>query len=227
MTRIWWIPGLIILAGLGLGAASSGRILSPVAGFVIFTAAAAIGLILGFGLGGIGLYRLFQGDPAAGRTLATAAGPLVIGVAVLASFLSTPGATRNDVTTDLADPPVFLAGPAAGLPYPEDFRAWHQATYADLAPARLSMPSESALAKAKALIESNGWTVTGEDRGKGMLQAMSHTSVFRFEDDVVIRVRGSGNESVIDIRSRSRVGRGDRGVNAKRIRSFLDAMRAA
>jgi uncharacterized protein (DUF1499 family) len=89
------------------------------------------------------------------------------------------------------------------------------------------MPSESALAKAKALIESNGWTVTGEDRGKGMLQAMSHTSVFRFEDDVVIRVRGSGNESVIDIRSRSRVGRGDRGVNAKRIRSFLDAMRAA
>ncbi|MBM3535996.1 MAG: DUF1499 domain-containing protein [Alphaproteobacteria bacterium] len=227
MTRIWWLPVFIILAGLGLGAASAGRVLSPLAGFAIFSAAAAIGLLLGFGLGGLGLYRLFQDSPTAGRTLATAAGPLFIGLAVLASFLSTPGATRNDVTTDLADPPVFLAGPAAGQPYPEDFRVWHRSTYLDLAAQRLPMQADAAFAKARALAESRGWTVAAEDREKGMIQALSRTALFRFEDDVLIRIRASGAESVIDMRSRSRVGRGDRGVNARRIRDFLDAMKGA
>ena len=224
MTRLWWLPGLLVLAGLGLGAASAGRLLSPLAGFVVFTAAAALGLVFGFGLGGVGLYRLFQGDPAATRTLATAAGPLVIGLAVLASFLSTPGSSRNDVTTDLADPPVFLSGPAAGRSYPEDFRAWHQATYPGLAPIRLAAPAAATFARARSLAERQGWTITAENPERGLIQALSRTALFRFEDDVLIRIRPSGDESIVDMRSRSRVGRGDRGVNAKRIRDFLQAL---
>jgi uncharacterized protein (DUF1499 family) len=52
---------------------------------------------------------------------------------------------------------------------------------------------------------------------------MATSRVFGFEDDVVIRVRPApaGSGSVIDVRSKSRDGKGDLGVNAERIRTFV------
>ena len=97
-------------------------------------------------------------------------------------------------------------------------------TYPDLAPARFSAPADAVFAKAKVLAEAKGWTITAEDDGKGLIQALARTSVFRFEDDVLIRVRGGPDEAVVDLRSRSRVGKGDRGVNAGRIREYLHAL---
>jgi uncharacterized protein (DUF1499 family) len=47
---------------------------------------------------------------------------------------------------------------------------------------------------------------------------------FRFKDDVVVRVRADPARpggSIVDMRSISRVGGSDVGVNAARIRSFL------
>ena len=121
-------------------------------------------------------------------------------------------------------PPVFLAGPATGAPYPDGWRAWHRQTYPELSPARLPTSVDATFGKAKALVEANGWTVTAEDRNRGLIQALARTSIFGFEDDVLIRVRADGAGSVVDLRSRSRVGRGDRGVNAKRIRDYLAAL---
>ena len=46
-------------------------------------------------------------------------------------------------------------------------------------------------------------------------------------DDVVIRVRAADGGSRVDVRSLSRVGGGDVGTNAKRIREFLTRLRAA
>ena len=43
------------------------------------------------------------------------------------------------------------------------------------------------------------------------------TRLFRFVDDVAIRVRPRGAGSVVDLRSNSRVGGGDLGANAERI----------
>jgi uncharacterized protein (DUF1499 family) len=225
MTRFWWMPAAIVLAGLAIGAAAAGRVVSPLAGFVLFAASGAVGLIVGFAFAGLGLYRLRRRRAGVRSALASAAIPLLAGVAVLASLLSAPGARHNDVATDLADPPVFLAGPAAGSPYPDDLRAWHRTTYPDLAPATVSIPVDAAFERAKALLVAKGWTITAEDRAKGVIQALARTAVFGFEDDVVLRVRAAGGQSVVDLRSRSRVGRGDRGVNATRIRDFLAAMK--
>jgi uncharacterized protein (DUF1499 family) len=44
-----------------------------------------------------------------------------------------------------------------------------------------------------------------------------------FKDDVIIRVRTNGQGSLLDLRSVSRVGEGDIGANAKRIRLFIEA----
>ncbi len=226
MMRPWWLPAALVLAGLGLGALSAGRVVSPLAGFIVFAATAAIGLIFGLGYGGLGAYRLIGRHQNAWPMLATAAVPLLAGLVVLASLLSTPGASRNDVTTDLADPPLFLAGPAAGRPYPDDFRTWHRETYPDLQPLRLPASTDAAFARAKALVEARGWMIAAEDRAQGLIQAVVKTAVFGFEDDVAIRVRGGGDGTVLDLRSRSRVGRGDRGVNAQRIRAYLEAIKA-
>ena len=48
-----------------------------------------------------------------------------------------------------------------------------------------------------------------------------------FTDDIVVRVTQAGAGSRIDLRSSSRYGRSDFGVNAARIRAYLTALRAA
>lgn len=225
MQRYWWSPSVVILALLALGPLLSGRVIPPIAGFGLFVLAGLAGLLIGLGFAIAGSIGRLRRRPWTRWALATAAVPLAAGLFFLQSVLSSPaGARFNDVTSDLANPPLFLAGPAAGAPYPEAWRSWHAETYPDVAPIRLSAPADAVFTKAKALAESNGWTITAEDRGNGLIQALARTSVFLFEDDVVIRVRGGPAETVVDLRSRSRVGKGDRGVNAKRLREFLQAL---
>ena len=49
---------------------------------------------------------------------------------------------------------------------------------------------------------------------------------FGFKDDVVVRVRENAEGgSLVDVRSVSRVGRSDLGVNAKRIGAILQGLR--
>ena len=59
-----------------------------------------------------------------------------------------------------------------------------------------------------------------------MVEAYDVTAVFQFVDDVVIRVRPAGDGSVVDLRSNSRVGGGDLGANAARIRAFREKLSA-
>lgn len=225
MQRYWWAPAAVILALLALGPLLSGRVIPPIAGFGLFALAGASGLLVGVGFAVAGSVGRLRRRPWTRWALATAAVPLAVGLIFLQSVLSSPtGATFNDVTTDLADPPVFLAGPAAGTPYPEAWRAWHAETYPDLTSVRFNAPADAVFARAKVLAEANGWTITAEDGGKGLIQALARASVFGFEDDILIRVRGGPDEAVVDLRSRSRVGRGDRGVNARRIRDYLQAL---
>jgi uncharacterized protein (DUF1499 family) len=56
----------------------------------------------------------------------------------------------------------------------------------------------------------------------GTLEATDTTFFFRFKDDVVVRARPApGGGTLVDMRSISRVGGSDVGVNAKRVRAFL------
>ena len=74
--------------------------------------------------------------------------------------------------------------------------------------------------------ESGGWTVVAEAPEGGLFFARDETGLFRFVDDVVVRVRPEGEGSKIDVRSKSRDGQGDFGANAARIRAFFDAIGA-
>ena len=145
----------------------------------------------------------------------------------------------HDVSTDLADPPTFQTlvlrtDNLDNIPGADDDKMrrltpqqrWalvHQKDYGDIRSVRINEPVPMVVAKAERLAKARGWDVAISLPEEGRLEATETSAFFRFKDDVVLRVRPSdtGEGSIVDMRSVSRVGTSDLGMNAKRVRSFL------
>ncbi|HEX3501488.1 MAG TPA: DUF1499 domain-containing protein [Stellaceae bacterium] len=161
-------------------------------------------------------------------------GLLVVYVPWQWAQLRGPRPPINDITTDTANPPPFVAAlparaaeQAVAVVYGGAMIAQQQAAaYPDIAPATLPLPPaqgfERALAAARAM---RGWTILASDGKTGIIEASDTTLYFGFTDDIVIRVTPEGAGSRVDIRSHSRQGRGDLGVNAARVRKYLVALK--
>ena len=67
-----------------------------------------------------------------------------------------------------------------------------------------------------------GWDIIAADGDRRRFEATARTPLFNFADDVVIVVTAMATGSRIDMRSVSRVGRSDQGVNARRVRAFQE-----
>jgi uncharacterized protein (DUF1499 family) len=137
----------------------------------------------------------------------------------------------HDITTDTDDPPAFVAivPLRADAPNPVAYAgaetaAQQRQAYPDIQTRRLQLPAAEAFAAAERAARDLGWTIVAAVPGEGRLEASDTTFWFRFTDDIVVRIRPQGSGSVVDIRSKSRVGRGDVGTNAARIRRFLDRL---
>ena len=127
----------------------------------------------------------------------------------------------NDITTDTQDPPSFWDVPNP-IDYPGQAVAeLQQVAYPDLSPLQLSISPEQAFEQALTVVTNKGWEVIATDPDEGRIEAVDPSLLFGFKDEVVIRITSSDDGAIIDIRSRSRIGRIDRGANAKRIRSYL------
>lgn len=68
------------------------------------------------------------------------------------------------------------------------------------------------------------WSLVSHRPETGEIRAEARTLVFRFVDDVLIRVTGQDGAAVVTVRSASRVGRGDFGQNARNIRAFFEEL---
>lgn len=167
------------------------------------------------------------------RRLALAGVGLLLGVAVFGIPASLLYRARgvpaiHDITTDPTDPPAFVAvlplraNASNKVDYggPE-VAAQQRTAYPDIAPMTLNVPPAQAFEKALAAVRAMGWDVVASDPNAGRIEATDTTFWFGFKDDVVVRVRPANGGSRIDVRSLSRVGRGDVGTNAKRIRAYL------
>jgi uncharacterized protein (DUF1499 family) len=137
----------------------------------------------------------------------------------------------HDVTTDTDSPPPWVALQSAraasenGTAYGGPAVATQQKrAYRDLAPLILTIPPDRAFARAEAAARALGWRIVAAVPAEGRLEASDTTLWFGFTDDIVVRVRPAPSGSRIDVRSASRVGRSDLGVNARRIRAFLAAV---
>ena len=140
----------------------------------------------------------------------------------------------HDITTDPQNPPQFRAvlpardkeqaNPAAyeGAAVSDQQRR----SYPDIAPLSLALDPRKTFARAFDAATAMGWTIVASDSTEGRIEASERSFWFGFTDDVVIRIAASDAGSRVDVRSVSRVGRSDFGVNAARVRAYLAKLRA-
>jgi uncharacterized protein (DUF1499 family) len=138
----------------------------------------------------------------------------------------------HDITTDTANPPAYQAVVALRasapntLEYDPKVGEQQRQAYPDIAPLTLAAPPADAFARALAAAEQAGWEIVASDPQAGRIEATDTTFWFGFKDDVVIRLTPDGGGTRVDVRSVSRVGRSDVGTNARRIREYLESLRA-
>jgi len=164
---------------------------------------------------------------------------LAIGIALLAypSLLAVRAYRLpmiSDITTDPIDPPRFetigrlrtrLANPIA---YAGLYAAEQQkAAYPDIAPLDTDANAQSAYEAAMAVITKRRWQVINTrppqpGRREAYIEAVARTPIMGFRDDIAVRIRPMGQGARVDIRSASRYGRHDFGVNAARIRTLIN-----
>ncbi len=172
----------------------------------------------------------------------------IIGVALAALIVVVPYMAAlpgnppiHDITTDTEDPPAFVDA----LKLRTEAKAVNPAEYLgemtrgdrhikvtelqkeffpDIQPVILKVTPAEAFTRAAKAVRDLKWTVTAEKPEEGRIEAYDTTKWFGFVDDVVIRIRPDGDGARVDVRSVSRVGLGDRGLNAQRIRKFVRAI---
>lgn len=155
--------------------------------------------------------------------------PFAITVPMVITDLSYP--RINDITTNTENPPSFVAALQApdnigrDMAYPDHFRPVVREAYPDIQPLTLNKSPEQAFQRIEKLVKVQpGWVITHRDNKKRILEGEVTTSFFRFIDDFVIQVSDQDGKSRVDMRSKSRDGLVDAGVNAKRIRAFLSQL---
>lgn len=176
--------------------------------------------------------RAEQGGWAAHAAVAA----LLLGTFLIVAVRSRGAAAIHDVTTAPADPPEYVQAPAlAGnrgrdLTYPHgapDTPQIQRRAYPDLEPLHLPLAPTEAHERALAVAREMGWEITWSNRRQGRFEAVAVSPLFRFVDDVAVRVRAAaGGGCIVDVRSTSRQGRSDMGANAARIRAFAARLRA-
>ena len=211
MHRVIAILGLSCLI-IGPALAFAGLV-PPLTGFMIFAVSGLFGLIAAL-WGLVGLLRQ-QGQRALGSLLL---GLVPVAVLIALGVAGTGYPRINDIATDLDDPPALAGVPA----YPVEFVPIVRAGYPSLAALVVDAPPDTVFQAALELAANRpGWSIELGDQGQRIIHGVAETRLFRFRDDFAIRVRARGRQSVVDMRSRSREGKGDLGANAARIRAFF------
>jgi len=140
----------------------------------------------------------------------------------------------HDISTDIINPPQYVDvlplrvdapnstvyGDSPRLNAQELGRLTREA-YPDLLPLRLSEPADQVFARAMSAVETLGWDLVAAVPEDGRIEATDTTFWFRFKDDVIIKITTEGTDTIVNARSVSRVGGGDVGTNAKRLRAFF------
>jgi uncharacterized protein (DUF1499 family) len=137
----------------------------------------------------------------------------------------------HDITTDTEDPPRFVAiaplreNASNPVAYDTEQTDEQREAYPDIRTLVMPKRIDEAFAIAMDAVKAEGLKLVEINPGEGRIEATETVPLFGFKDDVVIRMRNAHNvATVIDIRSKSRVGRSDLGFNARRIRSLLQRM---
>jgi uncharacterized protein (DUF1499 family) len=232
LIRIGLILSFIGAALLLAGPLGSRAGLWPfVIGFLML-ALSLLSALIGASLGLVGGVRT-------GQWLAAGAA-IVVGLAVVAVPSSVIVSARgkpaiHDITTDPDNPPAFVAilPLRAGAANPPEYAgsevaAQQRRTYPDIQPLVVRASAGETFDRALGAVRDLGWEVVASDRSSGRIEAVDTTFWFGFKDDVVIRIAETPADggARVDVRSKSRVGVGDLGTNANRVRALLERLQS-
>lgn len=231
---------LVAIAAIAAGMVSAHfGITTPFFGFqllLIGFVVAVLGLICGL----IALpmtYFSAKRRPALSRAVAGT----LISLVIIAPILFIVSKTHrypliNDITTDTQSPPAFVkaselpANLGRDMKYNPEFAAIQNAAeaYKDLAPLHMAGQPDEVYKRVEILAgEVPNWQITGNDPQTRTLEGIATSRLFKFKDDFIVQVRPAPNGgSVVEMRSKSRDGKGDLGANYHRIMSFFQILKA-
>ena len=241
MTFAWLAFFDAILAIAMIGAGMTGahfRLTAPFMGFQLF----ALGFLLSIigtlvGLLAIFLTRTPQAQAGRKRAVLATVVCVLIAVPIFLTLISSRKYPPiNDITTDFDNPPEFVYAQQLQHEPNRDMK-YNKAKYADrqlagygpIGPIKEHLDPAAAFARVTEVAKASpNWTITRSDSDTKTLEVVATSKLWHFNDDVVIQVRPTPDgASLIEMRSKSRDGIGDFGVNAKRIRRFFDRVALA
>jgi hypothetical protein len=137
-----------------------------------------------------------------------------------------------DVSTDVDDPPLLTAAATfrtvdmnpLTVPTPE-IRAIQLKAYPELTGRRYSISFEQTVSEVETIMEARGWKILSPlSSGNGIettIEGLASLPMLALGYDVAVRITDEGNAIYVDMRSASRYGGRDMGVNAAYISGFL------
>ena len=207
----------------------------PFFGFQLFVFGFLLAVLaLVFGVIGMLLTRRPERRGAFNRALIGTVVGAVIAVPVFTILMRGGKYIVNDITTDTDNPPEFSANQNLAfnrgdqhysLKYnKEKYAAKQEQVYGVVAPLKEKDPPAAMYAKLKDIAASNPrWTIVRADPDALAIEGVAISWLFHFPDNFIIQVRPSSDGgSLIEMRSKSRYGVGDFGVNYRRIHNFFD-----
>lgn len=227
---LWLAPSVLIAVLVVAGPLGTlTGVLRTETGWWLFFAGLGLALLALPAFAGASAFASATGRGWRGKALRAAIVPLLVFLGLIAPNLGRLNPPIHDVTTDAQDTLQFAPDVAAArLERVEraDVLQLQRAAYPELASLELAVPPQQAFELAlKTAREMPSWEVLSEDAATGQITAVSRSRVFRFTDDVVIRIQEDAAGARVDMRSRSRFGESDFGVNAERVRSYMAALR--
>ncbi len=208
----------VVLARAGIDPAAA---LAVLGGSVGLAAAAVVSALLAF----VVIWRTGRqgaGQAAAGLFLALLL--LVLPAYLTARAIRAP--RLSDLSTDIADPPVFSAsrvaqaarGGATPHSLPAALRRAQTRAYPKILPILLDLDTDEAFAAVLKAVTASGWRLVeqippGGRMGIGHIDAISRSMILGFPCDITLRIRPLAGQTRIYLRSASRFGPYDFGAN--------------
>ncbi len=199
--------------------------------FLLFIVAA----IASFAMLAMALLKLSRGIKSDSTALLVVIVATVLPLSVMGTYVykAQKSPFIHDISTDMVHAPQLNAAARIRLDndhsveyLASDVAPLQQAGYPQLVPLKLAHNAHAVFSAAKRLMQDNGWQLLADNNLQMpfTLEASQTSLLFGFTDDVVVRIQALDEGTLVDMRSMSRVGKSDLGMNAQRIQTFLEKL---
>ncbi|WP_020410760.1 DUF1499 domain-containing protein [Hahella ganghwensis] len=137
----------------------------------------------------------------------------------------------HDVTTDNVNPPplstAMLLREATDHTTAYDPSIWslQEQAYPQIEPLMSSLPVPEVAQRVRGFMQENDWKIVSSAQENHLIEAIVTSPMFKFKDDIVVRLTEEADGTRVDVRSASRVGKSDLGANAARVSALLNHLR--